>query len=113
MMTHTIFAALADPARFKIVELLKRGERSVSDVVSEMDVHQSGVSRHLGVLLEAGLVEVRRDGPHRRYSLRADPFRDLEAWALGYRRMWDSRLDRLEAALDPANHPKNTQGETE
>lgn len=99
MEMQTIFSTLADPTRFRIVELLREGEQAVSDIVERVDVHQSGVSRHLGILLELGLVQVRRDGQHRRYSLRPGPFRDIEAWAIGYRRLWNARLDRLDAAL--------------
>jgi DNA-binding transcriptional ArsR family regulator len=99
MEMQSVFAALADPTRFRIVEFLRQGEQAVSDVVQHTDVHQSGVSRHLGILLELGLVQVRRDGQHRLYSLRPDPFRDIEAWVAGYRSLWGARLDRLEAAL--------------
>jgi DNA-binding transcriptional ArsR family regulator len=99
MEMQTLFATLADPTRFRIIELLREGEQAVSDIVERVEVHQSGVSRHLGILLELGLVQVRRDGQHRRYSLRPDPFRDIEAWVIGYRRLWDARLDRLDAAL--------------
>jgi DNA-binding transcriptional ArsR family regulator len=107
MDMHTIFATLADPTRFRIVELLRKGEQAVSEIVEGVDVHQSGVSRHLGILLELGLVEVRRDGQHRRYSLRPDPFRDIEAWAVEYRRLWDARLDRLDAALSRKTSPRD------
>src|SRR3954452_9154276 len=108
METQILFATLADPTRFRIVELLREGEQAVSDIVERVDVHQSGVSRHLGILLELGLVQMRRDGQHRRYSLRPDPFRDIEAWAVEYRRLWDARLDRLDAALSRKTSPHNT-----
>src|SRR6266496_261685 len=61
----------------------------------EAGVHQSGVSRHLRILHEAGFVSMRPDGQRRLYSLRAEPFRELEGWLEKYRKLWESRLDRL------------------
>jgi len=63
----------------RIVEALRRGEQQVNDVVTTLDIHQSGVSRHLRILLDAGFVQVRPDGQPRFYSLRLEPFRELEA----------------------------------
>jgi DNA-binding transcriptional ArsR family regulator len=71
----------------------------VNDLVDRLDIHQSGVSRHLRILAEAGFVQVRPDGPRRLYSLRAEPFRELEHWIASYRALWSARLDRFEAAL--------------
>ena len=84
------FQTLADPTRRRIVEALSVGEQQVNDVVEKLDIHQSGVSRHLRILLEAGFVEVRPDGPRRLYSLRPGPF---------YRSLWEKRLDRFGEAL--------------
>jgi len=72
----------------------------VNDIVSVLDIHQSGVSRHLRLLLEAGFVQVRPDGQHRYYSLRPEPFRELEAWLASYQRLWDARLTRFGEALE-------------
>src|ERR1700739_4185958 len=96
----TLFQALADPARLRIVEAMKAGECAVGDIVERMDIHQSGVSRHLRILAEAGIVQMRPDGQNRLYSLRGEAFDQLEAWVAGYRRHWDARLDRLGAALE-------------
>ena len=71
---------LADPSRFRIVELLRAGERAVNDIVHQVDIDQSGVSRHLRILQEAGFVRMRPDGQRRIYSLCPEPFRDLDAW---------------------------------
>jgi DNA-binding transcriptional ArsR family regulator len=92
--------ALADPSRFQIVEALLRGEQPVNDLVSQMDIHQSGVSRHLRILEEAGFVRMRPDGPRRLYSLRPEPFRELNAWVAQYRALWEGRLDAFGAALE-------------
>jgi DNA-binding transcriptional ArsR family regulator len=94
------FEALADPMRRRIVEMLLRGERAVNDLVEAVEIDQSGVSRHLRILNEAGFVQVRPDGQRRLYSLRPGPFRDLDAWLARYRSLWEARLDRFEAALE-------------
>jgi DNA-binding transcriptional ArsR family regulator len=94
------FQALSDPARLRIVEIMKSGECSVGDVVDRLDIQQSGVSRHLRILAEAGIVQMRPDGQKRLYSLRREAFEQLEAWVAQYRRHWDARLDRLGAALE-------------
>lgn len=91
---------LADPCRFQIVETLLAGEQAVNDLVAKMDIHQSGVSRHLRILEEAGFVRVRPDGPRRLYSLRPEPFRELDAWVSQYRTLWEGRLDAFGAALE-------------
>jgi DNA-binding transcriptional ArsR family regulator len=95
-----LFHALADPARLRIVEAMKSGECAVGDIVERMDIHQSGVSRHLRILAEAGIVQMRPDGQKRLYSLRKEAFEQLEAWVAGYRRHWEARLDRFAAALE-------------
>jgi len=99
-MHMSIFQALADPTRVRIVEALIAGERPVNDLVDQMDIHQTGVSRHLRVLQEAGFVQVRPDGQRRLYSLRPEPFRALDAWVMQYRQLWAGRLDKFAAELD-------------
>jgi DNA-binding transcriptional ArsR family regulator len=99
-MQAQVFSTLADPMRLAIVEALLSGEQAVNDIVARLDIHQSGVSRHLRILNEAGFVTVRPDGQRRLYSLRPEPFRELEAWVERYRRLWEARLDRLGAALE-------------
>jgi DNA-binding transcriptional ArsR family regulator len=94
-----VFQTLADPTRRRIVEVLRDGEQQVGDVVAKAGVHQSGVSRHLRILHESGFVSMRPDGQRRLYALRPEPFRELEEWLGSYRKLWESRLDRFEAAL--------------
>ena len=94
------FQALADPTRRSIVEALRNGERQVNDIVEQAGIHQSGVSRHLRILHEAGFVSMRPDGQRRLYCLRPEPFRELDKWLAQYRNLWEARLDRLGAALD-------------
>lgn len=94
-----VFEVLADPTRRRLVEVLGGGERSVNELVAGVDVHQSGVSRHLRILGEAGFVTVRAEGPRRFYALRPEPFAELDAWVARYRNLWEQRLDRLLAAV--------------
>ena len=93
------FQTIADPARRRILEALGTGEQQVNDVVRKLDIHQSGVSRHLRILLEAGFVKMRPDGQRRLYSLRPEPFREMETWLAQYHGLWEARLDRFGAAL--------------
>ncbi len=94
------FQTLADPTRRRIVEALRGGEQAVNDIVDRVDIHQSGVSRHLRLLQEAGFVTVRPDGPKRLYSLCPEPFRELDEWVTQYRKLWEARLDRFAAELE-------------
>ena len=98
-MQLDVFQTLADPTRRCIVEALRAGEQQVGDVVEKVGIHQSGVSRHLRILSEAGFVSMRPDGQRRLYSLRPDPFQELEAWVDQYRNLWEARLDRFGIAL--------------
>jgi DNA-binding transcriptional ArsR family regulator len=91
---------LADPSRKAICDLLLEGERPVGELVAQLDQSQPGVSRHLRVLREAGLVESRADGQRRVYRLCPRPLEELDAWLSAYRGLWNTHLDRLEAHLD-------------
>jgi DNA-binding transcriptional ArsR family regulator len=92
--------ALADPTRLQIVGAMRHGECAVNDIVERFDIHQSGISRHLRILREAGIVRVRPQGQQRFYSLRPEPFAEIEAWIDGYRSLWEARLDRFGAVLE-------------
>lgn len=94
------FAAIAEPARRQILELLRGRERSVNELVQRLKLSQPGVSKHLRVLREAGLVSVRADGRRRLYGLRAEPLAELDEWLAPYREYWGGRLDALEQHLD-------------
>jgi len=94
------FQTLGDPTRRRVVEALRGGERPVNDVVQRAGIHQSGVSRHLRILQEAGFVSMRPDGQRRLYSLRPERFREMETWLASYRSLWEARLDRFGAALE-------------
>jgi DNA-binding transcriptional ArsR family regulator len=97
-----VFQTLADPTRRRIVELLRDEEQAVSDIVALVGIHQSGVSRHLRILSEAGFVQVRPEGSKRLYSLCPKPFRELDDWVASYRGLWEAQLERFAVALDRA-----------
>jgi DNA-binding transcriptional ArsR family regulator len=102
------FQTLADPTRRRIVETLRHGEQQVNDLVARAGIHQSGVSRHLRILHEAGFVASRPDGQRRLYSLKSEPFRELDRWLGQYRDLWEARLDRLEEALEKKRKKSET-----
>ena len=83
----------------RIIESLRLGEAQVNDLVERVEIQQSGVSRHLGILARAGFVSVRPEGQKRFYSLRAEPFQEIDQWVAQFRATWEARLDRFDAAL--------------
>ncbi len=92
-------AALADPTRRRIVELLGRGERSAGELVDEFEVSAPAISQHLKALREAGLVRVRVDAQRRIYALDPAGLEEIDAWLASVRRFWSGRLDALEREL--------------
>lgn len=96
----TTFDVLAEPKRRQILDLLRVRERSVGELVTRVELSQPGVSKHLRVLREAGLVSVRGEAQRRVYALRGDPLAEVAAWLEPYRGFWAGRLDALEGHLD-------------
>ena len=94
------FEAIAEPNRRRILDLLRAGERPAGEVVDALAISQPGVSKHLKLLREAGLVRVRADGQRRLYSLAPGELATVEAWLEPYRAAWKDRLDALERHLD-------------
>ena len=94
-----VLEAIAEPTRQRILDAVRVGERSVGELVEKVGMHQPGVSRHLKVLRDAGLVEVRRDAQRRLYRLRPEPLMELDAWLEPYRAEWRAQLDSLERHL--------------
>jgi DNA-binding transcriptional ArsR family regulator len=95
----TMFGVLAEPVRRQMLDLLRERERTVNELVEAIGLSQPAVSKHLKVLREAGLVEVRQDAQRRWYRLQAEPLAEVEAWMAPYRRFWTNRLDALEQYL--------------
>ena len=100
------FQILADPTRRRLVEALRQGERSVGELVAQVDIGQPGVSRQLAVLQDANFVVVRPEGRRRLYALRPEPFQELDRFLEGYRAIWEARLDRFSAELDRRQRQK-------
>jgi DNA-binding transcriptional ArsR family regulator len=100
-----VLEVIAEPTRRRILDAVRGGERSVGELVDEVGMHQPGVSRHLKVLREAGLVEVRPDAQRRLYRLRPEPLMELDAWLEPYRAEWTARLDSLEQHLRRTAQP--------
>ncbi|TVT16480.1 metalloregulator ArsR/SmtB family transcription factor [Amycolatopsis acidiphila] len=96
----SMFEVLAEPRRREILDLLRGRERPVGDLVDRLSLTQPAVSKHLKVLREAGLVEVRQDAQRRWYRLRVQPLVELDEWLAPYRRMWEAGFDALERHLD-------------
>jgi DNA-binding transcriptional ArsR family regulator len=104
--------ALAEPNRFQIVELLRNGPRPVGDMVHRLGLRQPQVSKHLRVLSDAGLVEVRVDAQRRIYALRPAPLQELEEWLERYRRIWEANYQRLDSLLDEMKTKEKKGGRT-
>jgi len=94
------FDVLAEPTRRRILDLLREDERPVNELVARLDFSQPGVSKHLRILRDAGLVEVRREAQWRLYRVRAAPLAEIDEWLAPYRRLWASTLDALERHVD-------------
>ena len=91
---------IAEPRRRQILDLLRERERPVGELVEELGLSQPGVSKHLRVLRDAGLVDVTADAQRRLYRIRPEPLMEIDEWLLPYRVAWRDRLDALERHLD-------------
>jgi DNA-binding transcriptional ArsR family regulator len=99
MAVSAPFTVLAEPRRRQILDLLLEAERPVGDLVQATALSQPAVSKHLRVLRDAGLVDVRTDAQRRIYKVRTEPLRAMDEWLEPYRLLWASHLDALEQHL--------------
>lgn len=99
----TTFDVLAEPNRRRILDLLRERPHLVGELVDRLGMTQPGISKHLRVLREAGMVRVRRDAQRRWYELRSEPLREIDDWLRPYRLLWTNRLDALERHLDDSD----------
>jgi DNA-binding transcriptional ArsR family regulator len=97
--TTDAFNAVAEPRRRQILDVLAAGERTVTDIVSAVGLAQPQVSKHLRVLREVGLVEVREEGRQRLYRMNGTPLQPIHAWVSRYAAMWEGRFSRLDDVL--------------
>jgi DNA-binding transcriptional ArsR family regulator len=98
--TADAFNAVAEPRRREILDLLAGGERAVNDLVELLGLTQPQVSKHLRVLREVGLVDVRDEGRRRLYRLNGPALKPIHDWVSGYERMWSERFDQLDVVLE-------------
>jgi DNA-binding transcriptional ArsR family regulator len=96
----TPFEAIAEPNRRRILELLRAGERPAGDLIGATGLSQPGVSKHLKLLREAGLVSVRAAGQQRLYRLEPQELAALDSWLAPFRTFWAERLDALDDHLE-------------
>ena len=104
-----VLLALSDPSRRTMLDELRRGPASVSELASIIPIARPGVSRHLRVLREAGLVAVRKDAQRRVYSLEPGPLVELDAWLGHYRAMWEQRMDALHTEIARGKHNQRSK----
>jgi len=102
-MAEAAFELIADPTRRRILDVLRQGERPVGEIVEELGTSQPNVSKHLRVLREGGLVDVRVDAQRRLYRLRPGPLAEIDRWLAPYRVSWANALDRLEQHLEDSS----------
>ena len=108
--TTDAFNAVAEPRRREILDLLAKGERPVNDLVRQLRLGQPQVSKHLRVLREVGLVDVREAGRHRLYRLNGRPLKSIHEWVKNYEQAWNERFDRLDDVLDELKREEDSDG---
>ncbi|MCD1257996.1 winged helix-turn-helix transcriptional regulator [Paenibacillus athensensis] len=112
-MNIQTFSALSEPNRQRIIDLLLDGALTVGEIAERLDLRQPQASKHLKVLLEAGLVEVQAIANRRNYKLRLEPFQELDDWLATYRGIWDERFDTLQTYVkkwqEKTNHPHSPE----
>ena len=109
----TTFDALADPTRRHLLDLLLERPRHVGELVDQLGISQPGVSKHLRVLREVGLVSVRVDAQRRLYELRTEPLQELDTRLEAYRHLWEGRFDRLDTYLQKLQKRDKDNGNNE
>ena len=109
--TTDAFNAVAEPKRREIIDLLAGGERPVNDLVALLGMAQPQVSKHLRVLREVGLVDVRDEGRQRMYRLNGEPLKPIHDWVKNYEQLWNERFDVLADVLDELKREEEGDGD--
>jgi DNA-binding transcriptional ArsR family regulator len=109
--TADAFNAVAEPRRREILDLLAQSERPVNELVELLDLAQPQVSKHLRVLREVGLVEVRERGRQRMYRLNGEPLKPIHDWVKNYERSWTERFEVLDDLLDELKGEEQGNGD--
>jgi DNA-binding transcriptional ArsR family regulator len=105
---EAVLQALADPSRRTVLKTLAGGPATVNELAALLPIARPGVSRHLRVLREAGLVVVRQDAQRRIYSLRPEPLAEIDEWLGPYRALWEQRLDALHTEIARGKHERRS-----
>lgn len=103
-----VLSALADGSRRTVMETLRHGPATVTELAVLLPIARPGVSRHLRVLREAGLVEVQHEAQWRIYRLRTEPLAELDTWLDPYRTLWQQRLDALHTEVTRGKRQRRT-----
>jgi DNA-binding transcriptional ArsR family regulator len=112
--TTDAFNAVAEPWRRQILDVLSSGELPVNDLVTLLGLAQPQVSKHLKVLREVGLVDVRDEGRQRLYRLNGRPLKPIHDWVSGYRQAWEERFQALDELLEELKqHEERNDGDDE
>jgi DNA-binding transcriptional ArsR family regulator len=109
--TADAFNAIAEPRRREILDALAGGERPVNDLVRQLGLAQSQVSKHLKVLREVGAVDVREDGRQRLYRLNGHALKPIHDWVKAYEQTWSARFDALDVVLDELKREEQEDGD--
>ena len=109
--TADAFNAVAEPRRRQILDALSAGERPVNDLVAVLGVAQPQVSKHLRVLREVGVVDVREDGRRRLYRLNGSALKPIHDWVKNYERSWSERFEQLDAVLEDLKQKEEGDGD--
>ena len=99
MVMDMVLQALADPSRRTVLEILRDHPATAGELADALPIARPGVSRHLRVLREAGLVDVRAEAQRRIYTLRPEALIEVDEWLADYRALWQSRLDALHTEI--------------
>jgi len=105
--TADVFNAVAEGRRREILDLLAAGERPVQELADALGLAQPQVSKHLRVLRDVGLVDVRDAGRRRLYRVNATALKPVHDWVIGFERLWEERFERLDAVLDELKQEDN------
>jgi DNA-binding transcriptional ArsR family regulator len=105
---EAVLRALADESRRTMLETLTGGPATAGELAALLPIARPGVSRHLRVLREAGLVEVRQQAQRRVYSLRLEPLAEVDEWLGQYRALWEQRLDALHTEIARGKHERRS-----
>lgn len=104
-----VLQALSDDSRRTMLETLRHGPATAGELADLLPIARPGVSRHLRVLREAGLVDVRKEAQRRIYSLRAEPLAEVDDWLEGYRALWQNRMDALHTEVARGKRERKQQ----